>query len=77
VSFAAITLHVASQQVFVVVSLYFVIDSVRKVLDTHSYNTEDHFYTLLVNFNHNISWIWTFHTIKLKYTRACVLLYHS
>jgi hypothetical protein len=34
VSFAAITLSVASQQVFVV---YFVIDSVRKLLDTSSY----------------------------------------
>jgi hypothetical protein len=32
VSFAAITLCVTSQQVFVVV--YFVIDSVRKILDT-------------------------------------------
>jgi hypothetical protein len=36
VSFAAITLCVASQQVFVVV-VYFVIDSVRKLLDTPSY----------------------------------------
>jgi hypothetical protein len=36
VSFAAITLYVASQRVFVVVD-YFVIDSVRKLLDTFSY----------------------------------------
>jgi uncharacterized membrane protein len=35
VSFATITLCVASQRVFIVV--YFVIDSVRKLLDTHSY----------------------------------------
>jgi hypothetical protein len=35
VSFAAITLCVASQQVFIVV-VYFVIDSVRKLLDTPS-----------------------------------------
>jgi hypothetical protein len=35
VSFAAITLCVASQLAFVVV--YFVIDSVRKLLDTPSY----------------------------------------
>jgi hypothetical protein len=35
VSFVAITLCVASQRVFVVV--YFVIDSVRKLLDTPSY----------------------------------------
>jgi hypothetical protein len=37
VSFAAITLCVASQQVFVAVYVYFVIDSVRKLLDTASY----------------------------------------
>jgi len=34
VSFAAVTLCVASQRVFIVVSVYFVIDSVRKLLDT-------------------------------------------
>jgi hypothetical protein len=37
VSFAAITLCAASQRVFIVVSVYFVIDSVRKLLDTPSY----------------------------------------
>jgi hypothetical protein len=37
VSFAAITLCVASQRVFIVVSVYFIIDSVRKLLDTPSY----------------------------------------
>jgi hypothetical protein len=36
VSFAAVTLCVASQRVFIVVSVYFVIDSVRKLLDTPS-----------------------------------------
>jgi hypothetical protein len=36
VSFAAITLYVASQRAFIVVSVYFVIDSVRKLLDTPS-----------------------------------------
>jgi len=36
VSFAAITICVASQPVFVVV-VYFVIDSVRKLLDSPSY----------------------------------------
>jgi uncharacterized membrane protein len=35
VNFAAITLCVASQRMFIVV--YFVIDSVRKLLDTPSY----------------------------------------
>jgi len=37
VSFAAITFYVASQRVFIVVSIYFVIDSVRKLLGTPSY----------------------------------------
>jgi len=37
VSFAAITLCVASQRVFIIVAVYFVIDSVRKLLDTHTY----------------------------------------
>jgi hypothetical protein len=37
VSFGSITLCVASQRVFSVVSEYFVIDSVRKLLDTLSY----------------------------------------
>jgi hypothetical protein len=38
VSFGAITLCVASHRVFIVVSVYFVIDSVRKLLDTPSYS---------------------------------------
>jgi hypothetical protein len=37
VSFAAIMLRVASQQVFIVLSIYFVIDSVQKLLDIPSY----------------------------------------
>jgi hypothetical protein len=40
VSFAAITLCVASQRVFIVVSEHFVIDSVRKLSDTPSYITD-------------------------------------
>jgi hypothetical protein len=36
VSFAAVTLYVASQPEFIVISVYFVIDSVRKLLDTPS-----------------------------------------
>jgi hypothetical protein len=35
-SFGAITLCIASQRVFIVVSVYFIIDSVRKLLDTTS-----------------------------------------
>jgi uncharacterized membrane protein len=38
VSFAAITLFVASQRVLIVVLVYFIIDSVRKLLDTLSYS---------------------------------------
>jgi hypothetical protein len=34
VSFSAITLCIASQRAFIVVSVYFVIDSVRKLSDT-------------------------------------------
>jgi hypothetical protein len=37
VSFTAITLCVASQRVFIFVSVYFVNDSIRKLLDTPSY----------------------------------------
>jgi hypothetical protein len=40
VSFAAITPRVASQRVFIFVSVHFVIDSVRKLLDTLSYSFE-------------------------------------
>jgi hypothetical protein len=39
VSGAAITLCVASQRVIPKVGIYFVIESVRKLLDTPSYNT--------------------------------------
>jgi hypothetical protein len=41
VSFATITLRVASQWVFIVVSVYFAIDSVRELLDTPSYTPRD------------------------------------
>jgi hypothetical protein len=37
VSFAAITLYVASQRVFTVVCVHFFMDSVRKLLDTPLY----------------------------------------
>jgi hypothetical protein len=37
VSFAAITLCIASQRVFIVERVYFFIDSVRELLDTPSY----------------------------------------
>jgi hypothetical protein len=41
VSFIAITLYVASQRVFISVSVYFVTDSVRKLLDTPSYKIQE------------------------------------
>jgi hypothetical protein len=47
VSFTAITLCFASQRVFIVVSIYFVIDLVRKRFDTHSY-----FFPVILNFLH-------------------------
>jgi uncharacterized membrane protein len=37
VSFAAITLYVTSQRVFIVAVVYFVIESIRQLLDTPSY----------------------------------------
>jgi len=36
-SFAAITLYAASKRVFIVVNVYFVVDSARKRFDTPSY----------------------------------------
>jgi hypothetical protein len=43
-SFAAITLCVASQRMFTILRIYLVIDSVLKLLDKPSY--VKHFYTL-------------------------------
>jgi hypothetical protein len=42
VSLAAITLCVASQQVLIVVNVYSVIDPIRKLLDTPSYDLRHH-----------------------------------
>jgi hypothetical protein len=39
VSFADITLYVVFQRVFIVISVHFLIDSVRKLLDTRSYTS--------------------------------------
>jgi hypothetical protein len=47
VSFAAINLYVASR-VFIVVSVYFVINSVRKLLDTSSHDLDEVTGTYLV-----------------------------
>jgi hypothetical protein len=48
-SFASITLYVASQRVFIVVRVYFVIDSVRNLLDTPSYDMKLHLFTVPVH----------------------------
>jgi hypothetical protein len=63
VSFAAITLCVASQRVFIFVSVYFVIDSVQKLLDTPSY-----LYTISHNVIFYLSvclWLWELSTAVL------------
>jgi hypothetical protein len=53
VSFAAITLCVASQRVFIVVDVYFVMDSVRKFLDTPLFVVEIEFGPKLKNLNYH------------------------
>jgi hypothetical protein len=50
VSFAAITLCVASQRVFIVIVVYFVIDSVWKLLDTLSCSSERDWYIIYNKF---------------------------
>jgi hypothetical protein len=47
VSFATITLCIDSQQVFIVVSVYFVIDSLRELLDTSLYDVSEAAYLSL------------------------------
>jgi predicted transcriptional regulator len=59
VSFAAITLCVASQRVFIVVSVYIVIDSVRKLLDTPSY-----VFTALYLAKHRVNSTFTFLIVR-------------
>jgi hypothetical protein len=51
VSFATITLCVASQRIFIIIVVYFVIDSVWKLLDTSSYNINDKFKLHKYNIN--------------------------
>jgi hypothetical protein len=46
VSFAAVIICFASQQVFIVVSLFLVIDTVQKILDTLSYTFTPHYASL-------------------------------
>jgi hypothetical protein len=71
VSFATITLCIASQQVFLVVSIYFVIDLVRKLLDTPSYSAFC-FFLLLFQAGHHII-LQDFHD-KAELWREIILL---
>jgi hypothetical protein len=67
VSFAAITLCVASERVFVVISVYFVIDSVRKLLDIPL-----HFFVVryLVEPGDNFTFSFTFY-FKISVVLVC------
>jgi hypothetical protein len=64
VNCATIILCIASQRVFIVVSVYFLINSVRKLLDTHSYIYLPHWRTP-----------WSidsyFHTYDLRLSMLC------
>jgi hypothetical protein len=57
-SFTAIALYVVSQRVFIVVSIYFTMDSVRKLLDIpwYSENTRDFSIRRLIYRNMKINW---------------------
>jgi hypothetical protein len=66
VSFAAITICVASQGMFVVIVVYFVIDSVQKLLDTTSY----------VHPRRVLSLFLSILTIFFLHTRCCSVHFH-
>jgi len=53
VRFASITLCAASQRVFIVAVLDFVIDFVRKLLDTPSYVAMEHYRIKVINTVHS------------------------
>jgi hypothetical protein len=63
-SFAAITLCVASQRVFIIVVVYFVIDSVRKLLDTPSYNSFHPLIEIKQAYNIITLSLWVPHTVS-------------
>jgi hypothetical protein len=76
VSFAPITLCVASQRVFIVVSVYFVIDSVGKILHTPSYVL---FFLIFLSFFLFFFNSLLFHhllrlAVQVLYSGLCVLL---
>jgi len=57
-SFAAITFCVASQRVFIItVAVYFVIDPVRKLFDTPSYNQIAYLRSSAVCEKYRVSWM--------------------
>jgi hypothetical protein len=91
VSFASTTLWVASQRVFIAVSVYFVIDSVRKLLYTPSYLSYQNFkhdYSVPESrlyriFSRRITWIFVMilflkhNTIRIIKIRAAATGYTS
>jgi len=74
VSFAAIILCVASQRVFVVVSIYFLIDSVRKHLGTPTYCP---FRECSWRLSNIFSWIMNLNYLNLRLTTQGLLLLES
>jgi hypothetical protein len=76
VSFATITLYVSSQQVFVIV--YFVIDSVWKLLDTPSYLCSNFerlilFRTLLAIIHFYLQFLYDSHFTVMQKILSCSL----
>jgi hypothetical protein len=72
VSFAAVTLYVASQQVFIFVSVHFVIDSVRKLLDIPTYfifSTSLHCRQMR---DLRFWWLWRFKTWFFWFVTPCI-----
>jgi hypothetical protein len=71
-SFPAITLCVASQRVFIVDDVYFVIDSVRKILDIHSYACLKHVVSEFREFHFRTVYVCLFvHPYNLLVSRTC------
>jgi hypothetical protein len=56
VNFVVMTLFIASEWVFIVVSVYFVVDSVRKLLDTPLTHTHTHTHTHFTRTVYHMPW---------------------
>jgi hypothetical protein len=83
VSFAAVTLCVASERVFIVVSVYFVIDSVRELLDTRIQPHETLLWSKTGEVSRSISydawrWNWSLEwCIMHSVVQSCAILWNS